>query len=341
MMTKCTLAMILVTVLVVMGCGQPTAPTADAPAAGKHWKINLVSFDDDAVYAPAHMQALRELLKEKGYQEGRDYEFKVQSAQGEMAVVPTMIDAAVAGRTDLLITFQSPVLYAAMQRAPQVNKVFAIVANPFALGTGTSDTEHAPKVTGCYALLPLNALLDGLKACRPSARRVGTLAITGDAESEMLVSYYAEICRQHGMELVTKGYATPSEANDAAKALCASQVDAVVPLADARVSATGAVLSNAAEAAQVPLLSFWQSRAQPLKASLFLRSEGRSAVRDTARRFAEMAVRVLEGGDPATMPFVNTADIPRTLVGDAEVARRIGLTLPASIKTAPVAGAQP
>ena len=65
------------------------------------------------------------------------------NAQGDMATVSGLVDAAVGDDADLLITFSTPTLQAALQRAKRLPVVFNYVADPIAAGAGTSDTAHA------------------------------------------------------------------------------------------------------------------------------------------------------------------------------------------------------
>ena len=58
-------------------------------------------------------------LRESGLVEGRDYVKTVRDAQGDMATVSGLVDAAVAEGADMLITFSTPTLQAAVQRAKQ------------------------------------------------------------------------------------------------------------------------------------------------------------------------------------------------------------------------------
>ena len=69
-------------------------------------------------------------FKEAGLVEGRDYVTTVRNAQGDMATVSALIDAALAERADLLVTFSTPTLQAALQRARSVPIVFTYVVEP-------------------------------------------------------------------------------------------------------------------------------------------------------------------------------------------------------------------
>jgi ABC-type uncharacterized transport system substrate-binding protein len=143
------------------------------------------------------------------------------------------------------------------------------------------------------------------------------------------VRTYAAACRRKGLELVTRGYVTSSEAGEAAKALCAERLDAVLPLPDAQSMMTGPLLSQTAAAATLPLLALWPGA--DIRPSMYLKSPG-NGMQTIMRRFAEMAVRVLEGTDPATMPFVNVANPVRRLTVVPEAAAAVGLSVPERLR---------
>ena len=67
-----------------------------------------------------------------------------------MATVSGLVDAALGERADLLVTFSTPTLQAALRRAESVPIVFTYVASPIAAGAGKTDTDHLPNVTGVY-----------------------------------------------------------------------------------------------------------------------------------------------------------------------------------------------
>ena len=83
-----------------------------------------------------------------GLLEGRDYTLSRRNAQGDMATVSALVDAAISERAELLVTFSTPTLR--MRRARNVPVVITYVSSPHADGAGTSDTDHLPNVTGDY-----------------------------------------------------------------------------------------------------------------------------------------------------------------------------------------------
>src|SRR5438874_13575275 len=92
-----------------------------------------------------------------------------------MATVSALVDAALTAHADMLITFSTPTLQAALRRAQNVPVVFNYVASGLKAGAGKSNTDHAPNVTG-VSLLPANdKALTIMRTYFPSIHRLGTL----------------------------------------------------------------------------------------------------------------------------------------------------------------------
>ena len=95
--------------------------------------------------------AIRVGLLEADLEAGRDYELKISSAQGDLATLPSLIDAAIDAKAKVIVTLQDATLQAAVQRAKSVPIVFNLLSDPFAAGAGTSDSNHLANITGVYS----------------------------------------------------------------------------------------------------------------------------------------------------------------------------------------------
>ena len=93
-----------------------------------------------------------------------------------MATVSGLIDAAVSEHADLIVTFSTPTLQAALQRARSVPIVFTYVVDAVAAGAGTSDTDHLPNVTGVYMHAAYEEMLAIIRRIVPAAK-VGRHAV--------------------------------------------------------------------------------------------------------------------------------------------------------------------
>src|SRR5690349_16993506 len=144
-----------------------TTPTGTALA--RKWKVDLLEYVNvlDVEEAEAGMRAG---LRDAGLVEGRDFEFSVHNAQGDMATLSTMVDAALSSGADLLLTTSTPTLQAALRRAREVPVVFTFVADAVAAGAGRSNEDHLPNVTGVPSFGAYDDMIDVVRECLPGAR---------------------------------------------------------------------------------------------------------------------------------------------------------------------------
>ena len=61
--------------------------------------------------------ALKVGLSESDLEQGVDYEFKMSSAQGDLAALPSLIDAALDAKVSVIVTLQDATLQVALQVA--------------------------------------------------------------------------------------------------------------------------------------------------------------------------------------------------------------------------------
>lgn len=289
-------------------------------ALGKRWKVDFIQYASTVETEEAD-HGVREGFKEAGLVEGRDYEIRVRNAQGDMATVSAMIDAALSEGSDLLLTFSTPSLQAAMRRTSDVPIVFTLVANAVAAGAGKNDTDHQPNVTGVYLMGAYAELLDVIAEVLPRARRLGSLYVPAEVNTVFHRDRMLEVTRDRGYSLATVAANTSSEVPDASLSLASMDIEVISQLPGNLTSAAFPSLAQAARRARLPIFAFATSQARGGAVVTVARDYD-----DGGRESALMAARVMRGEAIATMPFqeVKTTKISVNL----DAARAIGLTLP-------------
>ena len=292
-------------------------------ALGRRWKIDFIQYASTVETEEAD-HGVREGLTEAGLVEGRDYEIRVRNAQGDMATVSAMIDAALSEDSDLLMTFSTPSLQAAIRRTSTVPIVFTLVANAVAAGAGTSDTDHLPNVTGVYLMGAYDELLDVIRDVMPNARRLGTLFVPAEVNTVFHRDRMLEASRKRGITLETVAANTSSEVPDAALSLASLDIDAISQLPGNLTSAAFPSLAQAGRRARLPIFAFATSQARGGAVISVARDYD-----DGGRESALMAARIMRGEAIAFMPFQEVRTTKVTVNLDA--ARAIGLTVPQSL----------
>jgi ABC-type uncharacterized transport system substrate-binding protein len=242
------------------GADQGAAARADSAAAGAAGAPKTVAIIRAADWIGSEWSedALRVGLLEAGLEQGRDYVFKVSSAQGDLATLPSLIDAALDQKADVIVTLQDETLKAAVERVKTTPVVFHVLSDPFAAGAGTSDSAHAPNITGVYAPGlgdPMQTRrVELIKKVVPKAKTVGVLYSPGEALSVSLKDKFAEAAKAAGLKVEEGAINNPTEGTEATTALVGKKVDAIEIFGNASHAAFESVIAMAKEKG-VPVFS--------------------------------------------------------------------------------------
>jgi ABC-type uncharacterized transport system substrate-binding protein len=199
--------------------------------------------------------------------------------------------------------------------------IFTVVANPVLAGAGKSDTDHLPFVTGAYIPAPHEEALAILKQILPNVKRIGTLFVPSEVNSEFYKEQLEGIARRQGYDFDAIGVSASGEVADAAMALCSRKIDAFCQISD---NLTGASFSSVAQAAKrykVPLVGFASGQAD--KGAFMTVSRD---YYDGGVETALLIARVLRGESTASIPFKLVSKITHTY--NLVVAEQLGIRIP-------------
>lgn len=267
-------------------------------------------------------------IRDAGVIAGRDFDFKVLNAQGDMATLNGMVDAAIADEADLIITLSTPTLQATLQRARSQSIVFTFLADPIAAGAAKSDTDHLPNVTGAYGAGDVNGMVKLIQAVMPQGKTVGTLYVPAEINSVYNHDLFVAAAKKVGLDPQPLGVSTPAEVPDAALVLCEKNPDLIcLPTANMTAAAFPSIV-QATDRAAIPVFAFLGGLA------------AQGAVASLARDYYDMghdagglAARVIRGENPADIPL-KPATTTRLYLNQG-VAGRLKISFPDSlVKTA-------
>ncbi len=289
----------------------------------KPWKLNLLHYVDAPAFDEAR-EGVMKGLKESGLIEGQDFTMVVRNGQGDMATANSMVDLATTSDLDLLMTLSTPMLQAAMNRAGDLPIVFSLVANPLLAGAGTSNEQHRPNLTGIYTTSDFEGMMQLLSAIMPKARRIGTLFVPSEVNSVFYKDSLTEAALKVNVEVIAVGVSSTAEVVDGALALTSKQLDAICQISDNLTSVAFVSILRAAEQAHLPLFGFQSSQLRDGAVAVIARD-----FEDAGREAAFLAVRVLQGESPASIPFQPI--LRSRLMINLPIARAANLTIPASL----------
>jgi ABC-type uncharacterized transport system substrate-binding protein len=295
----------------------------NALARKRVWKICFVQYNDVIDVKDAEAGVL-DGLRESGLEDGRDFEVKILNAQGDMATVSALIDTAVTGGADLLITFSTPTLQAALRRAQNVPVVYNYVSSGLKAGAGKSNTDHAPNVTG-VSLLPANdEALAILRTHFPAIHKVGTLYCPAETNMVNAKNQLDIAAKRAGFEVVYVPAETPTDVPDAAAALMSRDIDAVLQIPGNLTASAFGSIGEAARRTHMPVFAFQKSQAIGGAMVVVARD-----YKDSGRHAAFLAARIMRGENPKNIPL---EDFGRTsLIVNFDAARALNITLPPAL----------
>jgi putative tryptophan/tyrosine transport system substrate-binding protein len=240
-------------------------------------------------------------LSEAGLEEGRDYELRVSSAQGDIATLPSLLDQARDAKAAVIIALQDATLQVAVQRIKDTPVVFHLLSDPFAMGAGTSDSSHLANFTGVYAPgfgdPEQNRRVDLIRRTLPKAKKIGILFSPDEALSVNLKDRMTAAATKAGLSVAAEPITSVAEAGQAAQALVGQKVDAIEIYGNAAHTAFESILQVTKEK-KVPVFS--SSPFEVLKGAL---ASFYPDFQEGGVVAGKMVARILKGESPANIPF--------------------------------------
>lgn len=289
-------------------------------ALSKKWNIHIVEYVEVSDVEETRRGVL-EGLKQSGLKKGRDYTVTVQNAQGDMPTVNLMIDNALSQGADMIVTLSTPTLQAAIQRAKNIPVIFTFCASGVNAGAGKTNEDHLPNITGVYALPDYDKMIAMFKIIMPHAKKIGTLFVPAESNSVLHNKLLGQEAKRMGLELVSISANTSTDVPDAALALAASGIDAVVQIPGNLTAVAFTSIAKAANQSRIPIFAFQTVQSKEGAAVVLARD-----YYDFGFKAAQLAHRVMRGENPKDMPFVGLDE--NKLIINLPVARVSGLNIP-------------
>jgi len=301
----------------------PAAKTNWRPQPRKTWRVQMINYNE----SPAAEEVIRGLedgWKLAGLIPERNFTCKQRSAQGDMATLNSVFDAALSEGCDMFVVLSTPTLQTAVKKVKDVPVVFAFVANPMIAGAGKSYTDHLPNITGVSSLGAFAEMAALLQKHFPQYKRVGTLFCPAEINSVHNKDAFVREAALRGITVETVPVNTSSDLPEAASALCARRIDAITQIVDNLTASGFVAVGRAAQRARLPLFTFDSSTIKhgaAVAVSRDFHSGGAQA--------AEVSVRVMRGESPSSIPF-SLINKTRVIVHLAN-AQELGMSVPASL----------
>jgi ABC-type uncharacterized transport system substrate-binding protein len=296
------------------------ARPSEARGPSRKWKVGLAGYSESPILDES-LEGLKRGFKEAGLVEGRDCSVMYRNAQGDIATLNAIFDEFNGNETDVVVSFSTPALQAALRKVDRKPLIFAVVLDPFAAGAGKSESDHRQNMTGVYLAFPYAAMAQTVHQVLPRARRVGTLFTPGEVNSLVARDNFEKALKEHGLEIVSVPVNSPTEVSDAALSLCQSGIDVLCQISDNLSNASFSAIARACAMAKMALFTFSPTQ---VKAGAILGVGCDYA--ENAREAGLLVARVMRGEEPTQIPFHATTMTRRSV--NLDNARRFGVSVP-------------
>jgi putative tryptophan/tyrosine transport system substrate-binding protein len=267
-------------------------------------------------------KGLREALHRLGYVDGHNIRFELRSAQGKANVLPEAAAELVGLKVTVIVTWQTPAVFAAKQATNDIPIVMGGAIDPVEGGLVASFSRPGGNITGIAGLGPGlgGKNIEFIREVLPSARRVAVLANTTDPFTKAYLVAIELAARMVNIEIQAIMLRPGEEFDEAFADMGKKQADAVIIQPSLlRKDAVDLALKHG-------FPSFSHVRQLPAIGGLASYGEDFAAQQ---REVAAYVDRIFKGSRAADLPVAQSTKFE--LVINLKTAKALSLTIPASL----------
>jgi putative ABC transport system substrate-binding protein len=266
---------------------------------------------------------IKDELKAKGYDAGKNLKWQYQSAQGNTGTAAQIARKFVGDRPDAIVAIATPAAQAVVSATKDLPVVYAAVTDPVAAQLVPSMAASGTNVTGISDALDLERQIELIRKIVPNAKRVGVVYNPGEANSVVVVKQMQEALPKSGMSLVEAAAPRTVDVAAAARSLI-GKVDVIYTSTDNNVVAAYESLVKVGNDAKIPLIAADNDSVK----------RGAIAAQGVdyyqlGRQVGDVVVRILKGEKPGAIPSATVNKVQ--LFVNPAAAQTQGVTLPESI----------
>jgi putative ABC transport system substrate-binding protein len=301
------------------------APTADAQAPTKVWRIGQLDYGPDPA-SSARWKALRDRLSELGYVEGHTVVFEARSGDGQTSRLPALAAELVDAKVDLIVTAGTEAAAAARRATRSVPIVTATGGNLVAGGIVSSLARPGGNITGVISMTGElgGKRLELLRLLVPRISRVGVLRNPDNRGTRAILTDVERGAMRAGVVVQVVGVQGPTTLEGAFSTLKHGRAEAVILAENTLLIAHRQRLAELAVTHRLPMIAAAREYAE----AGVLASYGTDYAH-LFRRAADYVDRIVKGAAPAALPIEQPTKFE--FVVNVKTAKALGLTIPPSV----------
>ncbi|MBY0502218.1 MAG: ABC transporter substrate-binding protein [Alphaproteobacteria bacterium] len=181
--------------------------------------------------------SLKKGLEERGYVEGKNLIWTYENAQGSPATAAQIGHKLTGLDPNVIVTLSTPMTQAVASSTDKIPIVFGAVSDPVA-----AKLNDLSNVTGLTDFVPSEKQLELAKIIVPTAKRVGVIFNSGEANSQKQVELLKSLCAKQGIELVEATVTKSADVSSATKSLVGRVDIIILPTDNTVISALEAII---------------------------------------------------------------------------------------------------
>jgi putative ABC transport system substrate-binding protein len=300
-------------------------PAVAADPQGKTWKIGQLVSGTPSVNA-ARDQALRERLRELGYEEGKNVVFEYKYAEGKTDRLPQLARELVEQKPDVIVVGGTQVATAAKNATSTIPIVVAGAGDLVEAGLIKSFMYPGGNVTGVARMSAdfFGARLKLIKEVLPKATGVASLSNPKTPGHDQRLKDADLGARSLGLTFQSVKASSAKELEGAVASAAKSGANALFIIRDALFNTHVAQIAQSAIKHRLPAV---YERTDFVEAG-GLMSYGVN-LSDLSRRAAEYVDQIFKGAKPADLTLLQSMKFDLSL--NLKTANQIGVTIPPEV----------
>ena len=199
------------------------------------------------------IDGLKAKLTQLGYVEDKTIRYEITDVNFETSLVIQMLNKLKSNKPHIIVAISTPVAQAAKNTITDIPVVYADVTDPVEAGLVSNDPNS--NITGTSDKQDLSLMFKLAKQLLPSAKKVGVLYSTGEANDLSLVNMLVTTSKELGLEVVAIPVEHTRDVVTRMK-LFKDKVDFIYTGSSGAIQASLPAISSAAQAMQLPLFNF-------------------------------------------------------------------------------------
>ena len=235
-------------------------------------------------------------LADNGFVDGETVVIDVQNAQSDQSNLSTMSERFVNNESDLVLAIATGAAQSIASKTDEIPVLFTAVTDPLDAGLVASNEAPGANITGTNDMNPIEAQIDLITEIYPKTETIGIVYCSSEDNSILQANQAKAYIESAGLKWV-EGTVTNSNDVQQVTQSIVTKCDAIYIPTDNAYASAMAVVAGVVEESKTPVVA----GAIDMVADGGLMTLGLNYY-NLGYQTGEMAVRVLEGADTATMP---------------------------------------